>query len=288
MVDDVLYSGEEILLALSCKRIRSKWLSTLWVVLFIGSLQGWIAFAHGQTQNSAPPATTPPGSSLSFEVASIKLSSSLSSKGNFRIGGHQIYIDNESLNDLICFAYEVHPSQVLNGPAWIGTRKYDIVAEADMSQPPDLPQIRGLLKSMLSDRFGLRLHHEQKQLKVYALVLAKGGPKLEKSTSAPSAPPTQTGSRGERSQTRTFRNNTMVDFAYGMQNYLERPVVDHTGIAGRYDFVLEWSDNAGGEDANTAPDVFTAVQEQLGLKFQPTTGLADVMIVDAVKDPPGN
>ena len=223
----------------------------------------------------------------SFEIATIKPSHPDDTKGGFQVGGHRLMIQNQSVNDLISVAYAIHQKQIVDGPAWLETQRYDIVGQADVAGYGNLRQIQEMLQSLLESRFDLKFHREKRELSIYAITVAKGGPKLTKHTEASNGLPTQSGNGSGGG--RRFTNNSMSDFALGMQAFLDRPVVDETGIAGRYDFVLRWSpDDSITDFPNSAPGLFTAVQEQLGLKLEPVKGPADVYVIDHVEKPSEN
>jgi len=141
-----------------------------------------------------------------------------------------------------------------------------------------------MVKKLIADRFQLKFHFEKRAQTVYVLTLAKNGPKLTKSQSDPArsvglgfGPPGNFGAT----------NATMADIAEALgQGALDRPVIDQTGLAGRYNLRLKWTpvempSEAPGSD--TSPDLFTAVQEQLGLKLVPTHAPVDVMVIDHVE-----
>jgi uncharacterized protein (TIGR03435 family) len=108
---------------------------------------------------------------------------------------------------------------------------------------------------------------------------------MAKSQDTANGLPTQSGSGSGGQQARKFTNNSMSDFALGMQAFMDRPVVDKTGLAGRYDFILKWTpDESNTNDANAAPGIFTAVQEQLGLKLEPAKGPTDVLMIDHIDE----
>jgi uncharacterized protein (TIGR03435 family) len=185
------------------------------------------------------------------------------------------------------FAYAIHPKQIVDGPVWLETQRYDIVGQADVEGYANLRQIQEMLQKLLASRFNLKFHREKRELSIYAITLAKGGPKLTKHLEASNGLPTQSGSPS--SGGRRFTNNSMSDFALGMQSFLDRPVVDQTGLVGRFDFVLSWTpDDSNTDPENPAPGLFTAVQEQLGLKLEPVKGPADVYVIDHVEKPSEN
>jgi uncharacterized protein (TIGR03435 family) len=223
----------------------------------------------------------------SFEVATVKPSRPDDTKGGFQVGGHRLLIQNQTVNDLISFAYAIHQKQIVDGPPWLETQRFDIVGQADVDGYANLRQVQEMLQKFLASRFNLKFHREKRELSIYAITLARGGPKLTKHTGASNGLPTQSGSGS--GDGRRFTNNSMSDFALGMQAFLDRPVVDQTGLDGRYDFVLRWTPDDSNTDApNQAPGLFTAVQEQLGLKLEPVKGQADVYAIDHVEKPSEN
>lgn len=244
---------------------------------------------NGTVQQPFAPVPIDPNAHPAFEVATIKPSTSNEPNGNFRIGDHRIYIENQTVNRLITFAYSIHEQQLIDGPAWFSTLRYDIVGQADIDGSPNLQQIQEMLRKLLAERFQLKCHREKRELSIYAITLSKNGPKFLKNEENPNALPGQTGSRNDGRQLRRFTNNTMSDFALGMQDFLDRPAVDRTGLTGRYDFALEWTpEDLAANGANPGPSLFTAIQEQLGLKLERVKGPADVLVVDSVAKPSEN
>jgi len=238
---------------------------------------------HAVVPDSPMPATAHP----SFEIATIKPSRPDDTKGGFQVGGHRLLIQNQSVNDLISFAYAIHRKQIVDGPAWLETQKFDIVGQADVDGYANLRQIQEMLQKLMATRFNLKFHQEKRELAIYTITVAKGGPKITKHTEASNGLPTQSGSPNYGG--RRFTNNTMSDLALGIQAFLDRPVVDQTGLAGRYDFVLTWTpDDSNTDSANQAPGLFTAVQQQLGLKLDPIKGPVDVYVIDHVDKPSEN
>jgi uncharacterized protein (TIGR03435 family) len=133
------------------------------------------------------------------------------------------------------------------------------------------------------------MHHDQRELSVYAITVAKGGPKLEKSKSDPDALSDSSGHGMGSAQLMKFTNLSMTDFAQTMQLMVDRPVIDQTNLPGRYDFSLLWTpDVMRATPTDTAPGLFTAVQEQLGLKLEATRASTDVIVIDAATRPTQN
>jgi uncharacterized protein (TIGR03435 family) len=196
------------------------------------------------------------------------------------------------------FAYGLHARQISGGPGWFESDKYDLAAEPDGEDAPSQKQWKAMLQKLLADRFRLVFHPEKKELPVYAIVVGKAGPKLTKSEGDPNGLPALF-FRGLGNL--PARNATISDFANVMQTaVLDRPVVDHTGIAGRYDFTLTWTSDetqfAGlgarvpppAENADAPPDLFTAIQQKMGLKLESTKAPVEVLVITHVEKPSEN
>ncbi len=234
-----------------------------------------------------------------FEVATVKLSrpdESLSIQ--LSPGGRQFTATNTSLRELITFAYGIHSRQVAGGPAWLETEKYDLLARADVEGMPSDKQLRTMVRKLLADRFQLNFHREKKELTVYTIVPGKTGPKLTSSADDPNGLP----SLGFRGLGSLFaRNANMSDFAGLMQTIvLDRPVVDRSGVSGRYDFTLDWTADESQfrglpgqapqrpDNADVPPDLYTAIQQQLGLKMESARLPVEVLVIDRVERPSEN
>ncbi len=225
----------------------------------------------------------------SYEVATIKPSDPDDGKSGFHTMGHRLFLENEPMDRLIAFAYAIHPKQIVDGPEWFSKDRYDINGVPDIDGQPSVQQQREMLQKLLAERFGLKFQRAKRDLSIFAITVAKGGPKLAASKSDPNSLLDQTGSGNGVEQMWKFTNNSMADFAQGMQYFLDRPVVDETGLKGRFDFKLEWTmDGSLNNDPKAPPGLFTAVQEQLGLKIEGTKGPADVLVIDHVERPSAN
>jgi uncharacterized protein (TIGR03435 family) len=245
----------------------------------------------------APPKPMAANANPVFEVATIKPSPPGQPGKAFRINGRQFSTINTSLSDLVVFAYGVHAKQIVGAPAWIETDKYDITAKPDGEGQPSGDQWKVMLQKLLADRFKFSFHRDKKELSVYAIVLGKSGSKLTPSDAPPNSGPSLF-FRGLGML--PARNASMADFAGVMQSaVLDKPVIDQTGLTGKFDFTLTWTPDEfqfGGlgvrppaPDASaTAPDLFTAFQEQLGLKLEATKAQAEVFAVDRVEKPSEN
>jgi len=234
-----------------------------------------------------------------FEVATIK-----PSRPDERMsilvtpGGRQVSTAVTSLSDLITFAWGIHPRQIVGGPAWLESEKFDVLARPDVEGTPNQKQLRVMLQKLLADRFQLTFHRDRKELTVYTIVPGKTGPKLTRNDGDPNGLPTL-GFRGLGSL--FARNANMSDFASLLQTLvLDRPVVDQTGVSGRFDFTLNWTPDEsqfGGRpgdaaqrtsNADVPPDLYTAIQQQLGLKLESAKAPVEVLVIDRVAKPSEN
>ena len=244
---------------------------------------------------SVPPmaADAKPG----FEVATIKPSQG-DAQRSVQVQGTRLATRATSLVDLMMFAYGIHPTQIADGPDWIKAERFDVVVQPTLSGRPSTAQMRSIVQQLLADRFKLAFHHDQRELPVYRLIAAKGGPELTPTTKEDEQA-TNTAAVGIAPGLMTVRNATLSEFASITQRYvrLDRPIVDHTGISGKYDYKLSWTPDFSQFDGNppgpaktdeNAPSLYTAIQEQLGLKLEAVKELADVIVIDHVERPSEN
>jgi uncharacterized protein (TIGR03435 family) len=177
---------------------------------------------------------------------------------------------------------------VVDAPAWTGTARYDIEGTTDTPGEPSQRQQQEMLQKLLAERFGLKFHHQQRELPVYAIRIAKGGPKLPPPAN-PDAEPDQSASSHGTEVTVIITSGSMADFILGMQFFLDRPLVDQTLLTGRYDFKLRYThDEVRATDPDAPPGKFTAIQEQLGLKLDAVKAAIDVFVIDHVEQPSAN
>ena len=245
----------------------------------------------------APPKPMAANAPLVFEVATIKPSRPEAQGKAITIKGRQFITINTSLSDLITFAYGLHARQISGAPDWVEKDKYDLTAQPEGDGFPNERQWKTMLQKLLADRFKLAFHRDQRELSVYALVVGRTGPKLTKSEGDPNGLP---GLFFRGLGVLPVQNATMADFAGAMQGaVLDRPVVDQTGLSGRWDFTLTWTPDEfqfqglgvrvpPPPDNATAPNLFTAIQEQLGLRLESTKAPAEVLVVDRVDKPTPN
>ncbi len=253
-----------------------------------------------------------------FEVASIKPAAP-DARGTYirNTGGGRVDIQNMPLKELITFAWRVQPYQISGGPAWMGSERFDISAKAESA--PKQGEMPLMLQGLLEDRFQLVIHRETKELPIYALVLArkdgKLGPNLTeaKENGCTTPDPTRPPSRPEPGQpparycgqqmmsmkTMTTVSVPVANIVPMLARMLGRTVIEKTGLTGKYDISLEWTPDESQTaqlppDARPAPSdmpgptIFTALQEQLGLKLESQKGPVDILVVDRAEKPTGN
>ena len=198
----------------------------------------------------------------------------------------RITFTHTSLKNLIRAAYNVRSTHYIEAPAWMESVWFDVVANI----PPGATreQANLMLQNLLADRFQLKVHRSTKELPIYALVVAKNGPKLKASVDDPDAPkPRGTIGSGARKRFE-FDSWTMASFARTLEFDVDRPVVDMTGLTGTYDIRLEFAEAKGSPDPQ-APELFTALTEQLGLRLESRRGPVVVLVVDsALRQPTEN
>jgi uncharacterized protein (TIGR03435 family) len=262
--------------------------------------------ATSETEWTIPPPTPPippmaANADPSFEVATIKPSPPNRPGKGFGFPAGHFMTRNTNVNDLIAFAYGLHAQQIIGAPDWFGKDLFDIEGKPDAEGRPSQKQMETMVQKLLTDRFQLKFHHDKKELAVYVISVAGGGPKMAKSTSDPNAPAafffTALGNL-------TVRNQTMGEFATWMQSgVMDKPVVDQTELPGKYDFQLKWTPDetqfaqfrgTGAvvppppDDPNAPPSLYTAMQEQLGLKMGPAKFADDVIVIDHAEKPSEN
>jgi uncharacterized protein (TIGR03435 family) len=209
--------------------------------------------------------------------------------------GAQFAAKNYEPRVLIGAAYNLPPSAILGGPAWMDSEHYDVLAKTPGSVKPTPDQQMGMLRELFADRFQLTFHREPKEFSLYAITVAKGGSKLREPTPEPDGPQPLIFSLSPEGAHLPARNATVADMAAVMQRTLfNKPVVDKTGLTGRFDFDLEWLPDEtqfGGFRAtaeSTKPDLFAAIQQQLGLKLDATKGPIEAMVIDKIQRPSEN
>jgi bla regulator protein BlaR1 len=301
--------------------------------------------ARGQQDEPTSAAVNALASTAKFDVASIKRAAPSGPRMMFRIMNSpdgKFSASGPTVKLLIQLAYNVQPSQIEGGPSWINSDHFEIEAKSDSSLDEQIKKLsrddanivkNHMLQQLLADRFNLKIHHETKQLPIYALVVAKNGPKIEEvkddasgpaGGSGPGGPGPNRGVRmtmGGGEQHLDFQGSPMWFLVRLLSEQLGRTVIDKTGLTGRYKFSLHWTPDpgmggmmgppgmgpgaapggnapigAGGApstpDSSTpdssGPSIFTALQEQAGLKLESEKGPVDAIVIDHVEPPSAN
>jgi uncharacterized protein (TIGR03435 family) len=248
-----------------------------------------------------PRKSMPPDADPSFEVSTIKPNDSgLKSMQVLTFRGRTFITENSSLADLIMFAYSVQRKQILDAPDWIEKDRYDINATPDQEGTPSADQVRIMIRKLLADRFQMKFHHEKRELSAFVLTVGKDGPKLK--PSQPNGNLHGIGIQPAKSGAMLFANNSPIPaFTSFLQSLvLDRPVVDQTGLTGRYDMTVTFTPDDSlfngqplgfakpADGVEPAPNFFEAIQQQLGLKLIAERTQVDVLSIDHVEKPSAN
>jgi bla regulator protein BlaR1 len=215
-----------------------------------------------------------------FEVAAIRVNRDAAADPNVNsLPGGRLIVTSQNLRDLLKFAFDLKDFQIEGAPGWADNDRYDIEAKAAAPNA----NVRESVRSLLEDRFGLKHHTETRELTIYSLRPVKGDLKMTRhddgaGTKARTACGHMTGQRV-----------TSDVIAKMLSRYLGRDVHDDTGLPGKYDFELSWTPEAGPcPGAPESPSIFTAVQQQMGLRLESTRGPVQVLVVDRVEKPSSN
>ena len=280
------------------------WRGFVTIVTLVGAICAPIA-----AQAPAGPAPAPV-----FEVASVKPNGSADFGGSFgpRPGG-MLEIRNNTLRNMVRNAYQLQNFQIVGGPDWFDTARFDVTAKAPMANPTPA-EFRAMVQTLLAERFKLVMHRETRTVPIYALVVGRAdgrlGAHLTRSATDCAAlaeaarrggPPPGTGPNGRpQCGTRTMPGRilaggvTMADLARNLSTFAGRMTIDKTGLSGPFDLELEYTPDQPlppGLPANIPPppadgaSLFTAVQEQLGLKLDSQRGQVDMLVIDAAQLP---
>lgn len=263
--------------------------------------------AHGQSASAAAPASAQTHAASqfvpTFDVAAIHQNIADQSGRSHIIGSThdgKFTSINVPLKALVRWAFDIPETRIVGGPAWIDSTKFDIEARADSAVDAQLHaldsdagriQKERMLQALLADRFKLVTHTETRELPMYALVVAKGGPHM----GAVQSNGTTVNSGNGHIEVQA--SNSVPILAEQLAKVVGRVVVDKTGIEGRFDLVLKWTPadredagfNAGGANPqDSGPSIFTALQEQLGLKLEAQKGPVEVLVIDHIEMPSEN
>jgi len=266
------------------------------VVLFLALAAQWT-----ESAGQAPPPV--------FEAASIKRNTSGETRIRFETPPGRVNAINVPLRFVIRQAYRLPESRIVGGPVWLDSDRFDIVATAPAQAPGDA--VREMLRALLTERYGLRMHAETREMPVYLLRLMRTdgtlGSNLRRSTMDCAGRPSSVVagqvrcgvlvSQGPASASLRGGGSTIDSFVRLLGDFLDRPLIDESGLTGTFDLELEFSAPRSSMPGTLAPGglaaaglddvpaVFTAVREQLGLKLDAQRGRAEVWVVDAASPP---
>lgn len=281
--------------------------ASICVVIVLPTTHGQQFAPGGPTAAASPPAAAtklPP-----FDVISVKTNNSAAHQSMINFTPDGIRVSNMPIEFILRDGFGVNGDQLINAPGWAKSVAYDIEAKV---APDDVPALKNLnreqrsamMLNILTDRFKLAYHRETRTLPEYALVVARSGSKLEEFKPAPDENGKPRGNRMMMSgSSLTADGIDMPSFTRLLSQRIGRPIVDKTGLTGRYSFKLEWANephdgegpggplhDAGPSSApgDTGPSIFTAVQEQLGLKLDSEKGPVEVIVIDHLEEPAAN
>jgi uncharacterized protein (TIGR03435 family) len=263
------------------------------------------AFAQSPSSQTSPPAPSnppavQPSTPFAYEVVSVKPIDTGTVNGStmyWRSTKDGFSASGVTLEQLVTNAYGLLSSDQIEGlPSWADSAQFAVEARMDESTAAAFQQLarqdrllqqRQMLQSLLTDRFALKAHHESRERPVYDLVLAKGGSKLQE---------TPAGINGGYSMDNghlTGHGISIESLTFSITNLVGRFIVDKTGLTGKYDMTLNWTPDeeagtSGAGDSTAGPSIFTALEEQLGLKLVSAKGPVDTIVIDHVEKPSQN
>ena len=233
------------------------------------------------------------------EVATIKPTQPGTRLFMITVRGEEVVVKNFSLAVLVEWAYQLQPRQIIGGPGWMDTDKWDMEIKPDTPGMPSLEQEKEILRKLMAERFALKVHEVKREMPAYTLTVGKNGPKMMKAADPGSSPSFAMGPLGVLHA----QSAAMDDFTHTLNDILDRPVVNETGLTGKWDFVLKWTPDetqfAGApvkvslppgseDDANAPPPLFRAIQDQLDLKLNAQKIQVPVVMIDHVDHPSPN
>jgi uncharacterized protein (TIGR03435 family) len=198
---------------------------------------------------------------------------------------------------MMSFAFDRPARKITGKPGWMDTDKWDIEAKPDTSGEPNVSQLKLMMQKLFAERFGLQVHEEKRKMAAYVLIVSKDGPKMTKTADASSSTHVLLYPQGVI----IAKSATIADLAQWLRSIFGQPVMDKTGLdEGRWDFTMRWTPDETqfadvpesvrrpADDANPPPPLFTAIQEQLGLKLETQKAEVPVLVVDHVDHPSPN
>lgn len=243
------------------------------------------AVAPGQDN----PDSNVPSKALTWDVISVKPNRSLDSSSSMRWNMDGIEFRNTTLHGTLLNAFEVRSeSQITGYPNWVNSERFDIEAKMDAETVAAYRALKGqagtqqwhaLMQQILEERFGMKFHTEKRELPVYNLVVAKQGLKVKPSG------PDEKGSSSMGPGRYSAHRSQPGWLAFSLSGVVGRVILDKTGVTGEYDIDLTWAPD---DQPEAGPSIFTALQDQLGLKLEPAKAPLDVIVIDHLERPSEN
>lgn len=223
-----------------------------------------------------------------IEVETVKPHPPAVQHNNFSFARNRFALEDQSIGKLVAFAYGLNAKQIVTAPQWADDKRWDMAGTTNLMEDATLSQEQQLIRQLLVDRFGLKFHNEQREMSAYALQVVKGKPNLT-AAKDPEAQPLEHSQGQSARRTESYTASTIGFFLTVRQLFMDRPLIDQTGLKGVYDFKLTYtySDAPSGE-ADATPPLFTAIKEQLGLQFVPVKTAVNVMVIDHIEEPSDN
>jgi bla regulator protein BlaR1 len=303
--------------------LAAAFMLTLALPLGVGVLHGQAAgnAATSSEQSSSTPVELP-----KYDVATIKPYKADDGRMMMRFTADGVSVHGMPMREVVQQAFAVEDDRIIGEPSWVKSSRYDIEAKVEPEDAPKLQNLKmeqrsAMMLQLLVDRFGLKYHHEKRELPMYALVIAKGGLKMkptkpDQDGAAADAPPPDDPPKSADGRPRMGRHMMMMNpghvestgastdlLAHILSRQLGRTVVDKTGLTGEYDFALDYTPEnmpmpmpgwplaeptSDKQADQVKPSVFTAVEEQLGLKLEATKAMVDVIVIDQINQPSEN
>jgi len=273
------------------------WGLVVLMVMGCGAVVAQSAEAPAQAAQPSTQQAAAPNASPEFEVATVKPSDPANCCARtWHRDARRFFTNNTSLKWLIRWAYGLNDKQIVGGPAWLDVDRFDVTGQIEGTKPANDQECRIAMQKLLADRFQLQFHHESREMSAYALSIARGGPKLTKSDPEKDQEPVISLSGGVGQTMRGYaRDVTLAVFLGDLQRIaLDRPIVDRTGLSGTYNIQLEFTREDIGSlgmtqlPDNAAPNLITALNEQLGLKLEGVKVPVDVLVIDRAEPPSDN
>jgi uncharacterized protein (TIGR03435 family) len=220
----------------------------------------------------------------SFDVVSLRHNTMDSHGSSERTNPGHVVAENITPSSMMQQAFGVRASQIEGAPGWIETDRYDLNATTGTTKDLNDIELQPYWESMLETRFHMKYHRASKEMQVYSLTVAKGGPKLPRNTGGGDTSTHLSQSAHHAALTST--HISMPSFATLLGKRLDRTVIDKTGLTGVYDVKLEWSPDLSTDTGFAS--IFTALQDQLGLKLESGKGPVEIIVIDKFEKPTEN